>query len=152
FTFALCLGFSSLANAQDDPSRWGVKVSFVKDWTMAPAITDLLAGDDEGSEISFDGDEFEIGFVRGSRLGGDWGVSFVKKPFKDGSGERNTDVDCFNQAQTICRPRTESTLTQNTVLTGVEIHWFIRFVNIKQRVQIGLNVGGGIAETKGDVV
>ena len=38
------------------------------------------------------------------------------------------------------------------MLTSVEVHWFIRFVTIKQRAQIGLNVAGGIAQTKGDVV
>ena len=147
------LAIASPAAAQSsDPSKWGVKVSFVKDWTMADQVKDLLAGGEDGSELRIDGSEFEIGFVRGSRLGGDWGVSFVRKPFKDGSGETKTDEDCFNQAQTICRPRTEVSATENVVLTGVEVHWFVRFVNIKERVQIGLNVAGGIAQTSGQIV
>lgn len=138
------------AAQSSDPSHWGARVSFVKSWTMAQQVKDLLADDD--SELNIDGSEFEIGFVRGSRLGGDWGVSFVRKPWKDGSGETTNDQDCFNQAQTICKPRTEVTATQNVVLTGVEVHWFIRFVNIKERVQIGLNVAGGIAQTSGQIV
>lgn len=133
-----------------DPSHWGAQVSLVPSWTMAQSIKDLLA--DENSVINIDGSEFEIGFVRGSRLGGDWGVSFVRKPFEDGSGETTSDLDCFNQAQTICRPRIEVTATQDVILTGVEVHWFVRFVNIKDRVQIGMNVAGGIAQTSGQVV
>lgn len=139
-------------STSEDPSHWGVKVSFIKSWTMADQVKSLLGGDDEGSELTFDGDEFQIGFVRGSRLGGDWGVSFVRKPFKDGSGETSTSMDCFNQAQTICRPRTEVIATRDVILTGVEVHWFGRLVNIKQRVQIGLNVAGGITQTSGQVV
>ena len=146
------LAIASPAAAQSsDPSHWGARVSLVKAWTMADQIRKLL-GNKAGDEIKFDGSEFEIGFVRGSKLGGDWGVSLVKKPFKDGSGEIKSDQDCFNQAQTICRPRLEVSATKDMMLTGVEVHWFIRFVNIKQRVQIGLNVGGGIAQTSGQVI
>jgi hypothetical protein len=134
----------------EDPSHWGAKVSFVSSWTMADQIKKLLA--DDGSVLTVDGSEFEIGFVRGSRFGGDWGVSYVRKPWKDGSGDSKTSQDCFNQAQTICRPRTEVNATQNVILTGVEVHWFISFVTIKQRVQVGLNVAGGIAQTSGQVI
>ena len=98
-----------------------------------------------GTTLEIDGSEFSVGFVRGSQFGGDLGVSYVRKPWKDGSTITEVSEDCFNQAQTLCRPRTEATETQNVVQSGVEVHWFVRFVNIKQRVQIGLNVAGGIA-------
>lgn len=151
FVILLLVGTVVPAGAQSsDPTHWGARVSFVKNWTMAQQVKDLLS--DDGDEINIDGSEFEIGFVRGSRLGGDWGVSFVRKPFKDGSGVTTTDQDCFNQAQTICKPRTEVTTTKNVMLTGFEVHWFIRIVNIKQRVQVGVNVAGGLAQTSGEVV
>ena len=41
---------------------------------------------------------------------------------------------------------------QGVKLTGVEVHWFIRFVNIADRAQIGMNVGGGIASISGTVI
>mgnify|MGYP003383450875 CR=1 FL=1 len=147
----LLVGLVVPAAAQSsDPTHWGARVSFVKNWTMAQQVKDLLS--DDGDEINIDGSEFEIGFVRGSRLGGDWGVSFVRKPFKDGSGVTTTDQDCFNQAQTICKPRTEVNATKNVMLNGFEVHWFIRIVNIKQRVQVGVNVAGGLTQTSGQLV
>jgi hypothetical protein len=155
FCFAIVVfpGMPAVAAAQTTPgngSHLGAKVSVVKAWTMSDQVKDLLS--DENEQVSIDGSEFEIGFVRGSTYGGDWGVSFVRKPFKDGSGVKSTGQDCFNQAETICRPNTEVARTQNVLLTGVEVHWFIRVVNIAHRVQIGANVGGGIAQTSGQVV
>ena len=79
-------------------------------------------------------------------------MSFVKKPFKDGVITSSSDQDCFNQAQTACKPNTEVNRGRNVLLTGVEFHWFIRIVNIKQRVQAGVNVGGGIASFSGDII
>ena len=35
--------------------------------------------------------------------------------------------------------------------TGVEFHWFKPFVTIAERVQIGINIAGGIASVKGTV-
>jgi hypothetical protein len=139
-----------LAAAQSDQSHWGVRASFAPSWEIADPVKDLLF--EETDEGTIKGSEFLIGFVRGSTRGGDWGVSFVRKPWEDGSGTTSTDQDCFNQAQTICRPRVESTLTRGVYLDAVEVHWFIRIVNIKERVQVGVNVGGGIGSVKGDVV
>ena len=36
-------------------------------------------------------------------------------------------------------------------LTGVEFHWFKSFVTIAERVQIGINLGGGVARVEGTV-
>jgi hypothetical protein len=118
---------------------------------MSDQVKDLLS-DEENETIDIKGDEFEIGFVRGSQFGGDWGVSLVKKPFTDGTILTSHDQDCFNQAQTICQPRTEVTEARDVMLTGVEVHWFIRIANFARRVQVGVNVAGGIAQTSGQVV
>jgi hypothetical protein len=40
---------------------------------------------------------------------------------------------------------------QNVYLQGVEFHSFIPFATIKDRVQIGLNLAGGIARTRGEI-
>jgi hypothetical protein len=41
------------------------------------------------------GSEFRIGFVRGRMLGGDWGVSYVRKRVDDGSYEESLGDTCF---------------------------------------------------------
>ena len=155
-TAIMLLAIASPALAQpkvkkEDPSFWGVNVSFAPGWELSDQVKNLLGAEDN-EIVNFSGNEFTIGFVRGSRLGGDWGVSFVRKPFDDGSGVTETDQDCFNNAQTICRPRIKTSLTRGMTLTGVEVHWFIRFVTIKERAQIGLNLAGGIASPSGEVV
>jgi len=40
---------------------------------------------------------------------------------------------------------------QKVFLQGVEVYAFIPFVTIKNRVQIGINVGGGVASVKGTI-
>jgi hypothetical protein len=152
FSFLLAVAFPTVAQAQTgDESYWGVNGSYTPRWELMKPLRDaLFEGDDV--EGTLEGSEFTIGFVRGSTFGGDWGVSFVRKPFKDGSGGNETSVQCFNQAQTQCATETTSTLTEGVYLNGVEVHWFIAFGTIKDRVQIGLNVGGGIARVNGNVV
>jgi hypothetical protein len=139
-----------VARAQERTSHWGVGVSVTPTWELHDRVKELLF--DEEEEATIEGSEFTIGFVRGSTLGGDWGVSFVHKPWKDGSGTIETGQDCFNQAQTICRPSLTSTVTDDVVLNGVQVHWFIAFATIKERVQIGLNVAGGIGSISGNVI
>jgi hypothetical protein len=129
-------------------SHWGVAASSTPKWTIAEPMRKVLFEGDG----TIKGSEFTFGLVRGSTRGGDWGVSFVRKPFKDGSGETSTDQQCFNPAQTQCAMTTESTVTQGVYLNGVQVHWFIAFATIKSRVQVGLNVGAGVATVNGNVV
>lgn len=143
-----CLVLSTPAAAQDRASRWGVRASFTPNWELHDSIKIF----DEDEEGTLKGTEFSIGFVRGSSAGGDWGVSFVRKPFDDESGSIRLDQDCFNQAQTICRPNTEVMRFDGVYLNAFEIHWFKPFVTIARRVQIGLNVGGGLGSFNGNIV
>jgi hypothetical protein len=106
---------------------------------------------DEGSTGTISGKEFTIGFVRGSTRGGDFGVSYVRKPWKDGSGEiKAPDQQCVTS--TNCASTTETSRTQGVFLSGVEVHWAPSFVTIKNRFQIGLNVAGGIGGMHGQVL
>lgn len=129
-------------------SHWGVAASSTPNWTLAEPVRKLIFEGDG----TIEGSEFTVGLVRGSTRGGDWGVSFVRKPFKDGSGETTSDEQCYNPAQTQCATETESTLTQGVYLNGVQVHWFIAFATIKNRVQIGLNLAGGVGSMNGNVV
>jgi len=140
----------SAAAAQDKSSHWGARVSFTPNWELADNIRKVLY--EEGELGTMKGKEFEIGFVRGSNLGGDAGVSFVRKPFSDESGVISRDQDCFNQAQTICRDHVETTQFQSVYLNAVEFNWSKPFHTFAQRIQVGMNVGAGIGSMKGNVV
>lgn len=153
--FMFCLVSPRHGFAQEaDPSHWGVSFSATPAWTLAQQVKELLS--DKGEELNIQGREVTIGFVRGSTRGGDAGVSFVRKPWKDGLGSSSSNVDCFspgtNQSP-ICLNDREQTFFDHLILNGVEFHWFFApgFARIKDRVQIGANIGGGIAKVTGSV-
>lgn len=89
--------------------------------------------------------DFELGFiVRGRQLGGDWGVSFVQKKYRDGSVVDNATDDC-----SACDRFGSIYIMQRVQLRGVSIHKFTPIVTIKRRTQIGLTFGGGVAQVRG---
>jgi hypothetical protein len=130
-----------------DRNHWGISASVTPKWTLAKSIKDALFEGDG----TIKGSEFTIGFVRGRQRGGDWGVSFVRKPFEDGSGEIKNEQECFNQAKTQCVPTSSSTLTKGVYLNGIEVHWFFAFLK-RDRLQVGLNLAVGAASVKGEVI
>jgi len=132
---------------QPNPSHWGASFSVAPGWDLAPQLKKLIQND--STSVDIQGSEFAVGIVRGSRRGGDWGVSFISKPFKDGSSFVSTDQTCF---QTSCLPTTETYAMQGVKLTGIEVHRFIRIANITKYAQVGVNVAGGIAKLSGTVV
>ena len=81
-------------------------------------------------------------------------MSFVRKPWKDGSRIFESEDDCFmfNQGSSqICLPFEKSSTFRNTILTGAEVHWFWPFVTIQRRYQIGLNLGVGVGKLSGEI-
>jgi len=150
----LVLLLASATNGFAQNSHWGVGVSATPQWQITQRVKDLLA--DEGEVLNFEGSEFTIGAVRGSTLGGDISINFVRKPWKDGLGISSDTTECFtpgpNQPQICLRDR-EQNFFNKVKLNGVEFDWFYapRFGRIKDIVQIGLNVGGGIAKFTGSV-
>ena len=95
--------------------------------------------------------------MRGSDLGGDWSVTYVRNWF-------NTDEifdDTFQFEQFLPPDFTTSeTVTEGSifvipgdvVINGVKYEKFTPFVTIQDRVQIGLTYGGGIGSMSGTVV
>jgi hypothetical protein len=155
--FAASFFQSSIARAQapqtapgkpPNPSHWGASFSMTPSWNLASGLRNLIQ--DNSSSVDIQGSELTVGIVRGSRRGGDWGVSLVSKPFKDGSGFVQTGQFCLQSNN--CRPTLETDVMQGVKLTGVEVHKFFRFVNIADRAQIGLNIAGGIAGVSGTIV
>jgi hypothetical protein len=142
------------ANASFAQSHWGVSVSASPEWTITQRFRDLLGDEDE--TVNIEGSEFAIGLVRGSTLGGDVSFNYVRKPWKDGLGFASDSTECFNpdpNQPEICLRNLEQNLFESVMLNGFEVDWFYapRFGRIKNRVQIGLNVGGGIGKFKGTI-
>ena len=141
------------AYAQKPPKnpRWAISFSATPKWHIAPFIESAIA--DDGETVSFQGSELTIGFGRGSRRGGDWGVNYVRKPFKDGLISEKFDTSCFSPSpgQNLCNNGHETRVAQGLMLSGVEVHWFIAVARIKDRVQLGVNLAGGVANVKGTI-
>jgi hypothetical protein len=130
--------------AQDD-SHWGVAVRVTPTWKV-PSNLKVLFDADTAMDIK--SQDFSIGIARGRTLGGDWNVSYVRKNFKDGSFADNTSVDCFQGG---CFTSGSIRTLRGVTLDGIEAVKFISFATIKDRVQIGLNAGGGIGSLKGSL-
>ncbi|MBI1874934.1 MAG: hypothetical protein HYS05_13750 [Acidobacteria bacterium] len=130
--------FPAGASAQDQGSHWGVSGTVVPLWKVPTALGQVMKAD----QIDFTGSELRVGVARGRDLGGDWGVSFVRKTVKDGSRVVQHKENA---------PGNNFYLTQGVALTGVEAYKFVPFTTIRQRVQIGMNFGGGVATFRGSV-
>jgi len=145
----------SSATAQEDSSHWGVGVSFTPKWSAHDTLrTKLLGLGSEDDEGDLEGSEFTIGVVRGSVGGGEWGVSYVRRPFENGTTliEREPE-ECFNdQFVNSCSRSTFTRELQDVFLQGVEWHMFIPFVRVAERVQIGVNVAAGAGFPEGTII
>lgn len=69
------------AVAQDRRTHWGVSAGFAPRWTASATWVERLYAADT---IDWAGGDVRVGVVRGSDLGGDWGVAFVKRSLEDG--------------------------------------------------------------------
>ena len=154
FLLVLTLLLPASAFAQDE-SHWGVAFNFNPKWTSVESF-DALWG---ASTVDIESSDFMIGLARGKTLEGDWSVNYTRKNFKDGSVA--DDREFYNpndQSGGECTPGTPGCLMDGPVKTfrdvkmvGIEAIKFIKFANIADRVQIGMNVGGGIGKLSGFV-
>lgn len=153
----LCLGAGSAVAQQRPPASWGVVGTLVPKWQV-PSSLEVVAGlhiseDDLAIEDQdLRGDEFRIGIVRGRPLGGDWGVSFVRRRFVDVNAEGDNGAG-YGFSNGIYESTTAlSRVSRRSVqLTGIEAHKFVGFATIANRVQLGLNLAGGFGKPSGQV-
>jgi hypothetical protein len=140
---------SAASAAAQDATRWGVAGSFVPSWTIAEPLSNLMVAvdrDAESSSVDIRGSEFRIGVVRGRELGGDWGVSLVRKRLRDSHVAQMERFTMPDPSGRLLRevPFGFSYDLDEVTLTGVEYHRFRPFTTIRERVQIGLIYGGGV--------
>jgi hypothetical protein len=133
-----------VAAQEKKDNHWGASVSFTPTWTSHDELKKAFV--EEPGKL--EGSEFTVGLVRGSTRGGEWGVSFVKKPIKD-ARFFETQTDCFN-AQS-CSTFSFSRDFHKVYLQGAEFHWFLAFAHITNHAQIGLSIAVGVAQPKGTV-
>ena len=136
--------------AGDEISHWGLDASVTPRWKIPSFTINEIAGSGSGATIS--GSQWSVGFVRGRITSGDWGVSFVHEPVKDGSNGHNGDTTCgFSNGPLPggCFDTSGSVVTQGVAITGVEIRKFIPFHLIGRRVQVGVEIAGGVGKLSG---
>ncbi len=124
------------AAAQIDDPSWGVAGGFSPQWAVPG---NWLASLFDAKTIDVKGPEFRLGIVRGTTLGGEWGVSLIHKRL---SKQSTVAVEGRSDLLTV--------IANDAEMLGVEAHRFFPFARIR-RVQIGANLGGGVAGLRGFV-
>ena len=125
------------AGAQDRRTHWGVSAGFAPRWTASAKWVERLYAADT---IEWAGSDLRVGVVRGSDLGGDWGVALVKRSLDDGGVYDDPEASGGSSRY----------VTNGVTATGVEVHRFAPFGGaIADRVQIGLEFGAGVARLDG---
>jgi len=151
--FLLLLTFPSASSAQlSNTKRWGVTASIGAPWTANSTLQQRLVWG-PADYPNHEGRELSVGFVRGTTRGGELAVSFVRKPF-NGEPRRfqTSESGCADPPfQTFCSTYTEDRTIElfDVLVDGVEVTFFIPVYTAVNRVQFGVNVGGGIGFPSG---
>jgi hypothetical protein len=124
------------AAAQIDDPSWGIAGGISPQWAVPG---DWLAGLFDATTIDVKGPEFRLGIVRGTTLGGEWGVSLIHKRL---SKQSTVAVAGSSDLLTV--------VANDAEMLGVEAHRFFPFARVS-KVQIGVNLGGGVAQLRGFV-
>ena len=124
------------AHAQIDDTTWGITAGVSPQWSIPG---DWLADVFDATSLDVKGPEFRVGVIRGTTNGGEWGVSLIHKRL---SKESEFDIEGTNN--------TLKVVADDAEMIGVEVHRFFPFARAG-RVQIGVNLGGGIAQLRGFV-
>jgi hypothetical protein len=145
---------------QSEPSSWALVGTFVPAWEVTPTFEPIATLHFSEDDIAIEdqnlkGTEFRIGIARGRATGGDWGVSFVRRTFEDIDTRSSSGGGCSGGGATViilqCEDLGADLTRRDTVLNGIEAHKFVPFVTIARRVQVGINLAGGVGFMSGQV-
>ena len=140
----MCFLFLPSTSLAQNQTHWGVAAAFTPQWKVPSQLEELFDG-----TVDLKGTDFAIGIVRGRHQGGDWGLSFIHKRMKDGSRVEKFEERCeFTNG---CFLDGSSFVTHGVAVNGVELHKYIPFATIRQRVQIGMNFAGGVGSFSGEL-
>jgi hypothetical protein len=138
------------APSEAKASHWGIVFSATPSWYLPSSITNNIAKD--GGGVTLVGTQFTVGIVRGRSTSGDWGVTFVHEPVRDGSNGFSSDTKCGFANGPMpggCFNTSGGAVAQGVKMNGVQIHKYIPFRLIKGRVQIGIDLAGGFGKLSG---
>ncbi len=139
--FVVCVLTAPIA-AFAQESHWGIVAAVTPEWKVPSQLEKLFDG-----TVDLKGTDFSIGIARGRALSGDWGVSFIHKQIKDGSKVEKFEQQCgFSNG---CIQKGDSITTSGVTVNGLEVHKFVPFGTIRERVQIGMNFAGGFGKFQG---
>lgn len=133
---ALILAAPGVVLAQIDNPAWGLAAGFSPHWQVPTTLGGIVNSED----VDVGGREFRIGIVRGTTLGGEWGVSLVHKRLE------NDAAVSVDRTQGVAR-----FVNEDAELIGVEAHRFFPLADIGSRMQVGINLAGGLAQLRGFV-
>lgn len=138
---------ASVSAQTNEESTFGIQASLGPQWQILPGVKQLF-----GSDINLTGREVRVGIVRGRTLGGDWGVSYSHNKIDNTSVIQASSGLCGGYPTTQyykCFDTGTSYRLYNVSFDGLEVHKFVPFVTIAERLQIGMNIAGGVAWVKG---
>lgn len=157
-TIVCCVTAAPVRAQTPSSSHWGVVGGLAPKWENTSTFEPLakLVFDEDAVGL-LEGSEFRIGIARGRRLSGDWGVSFIRKHIddrepttvQDGRSCQGTGTAPGAPLVVNCELMLSVRTPEALRMLGVEVHKYIAFVTIRERVQIGLNVAGGVAQGQG---
>ena len=141
----VALLLSPAAVYAQEQSHWGTVASLTPSWKVPSGLEVLFDG-----TVDVSGTDFSVGIARGRAEAGDWGVSFIRKRFQDGSRVDDLSTDCTTFTNG-CFVSGDALFTRGVTMNGIEVHKFVPFVTIARRAQIGMNFAGGIGGVQGTV-
>jgi hypothetical protein len=144
---ALLVSAPALAQSPGHEGRWGIAGNFIPEQQWSPDLFRLFL--DSVREINVKGPEFTVGVVRGSQLGGEWGISFTRKSYNHDAVAVRTGSGVCNEER--CLEDTDTFQLRAASLYGLEAHKFVPFGTIARRVQLGMTFAGGILAEGGSV-
>lgn len=134
----VCLfALPAAAQAQIDDTSWGITAGVSPRWSIPGT---MLAELFDATTLDVKGPEFRVGIIRGTTLGGEWGISLIHKRL---SKESRFEIEGPDDVLLV--------VADDAELLGLELHRFFPFARAGERLQVGINLGGGIAQLRGFV-
>jgi len=121
----------SVTPAAAQQNVWGLSASLTPRWESPTGIAPIFRAE----AVSVEGSDLQVGIVRGRSLGGDWGVSFIRKQVTAGG--------------IIERDGNRDVVDEGVEMTGATLDYFGVFTTIGNRVQIGVVSAFGAASITG---